>query len=65
MPYTIVKVGKNKYSVVNTETHTAHSFGTSLAKAQAQVRLLHGVERGWKPTKARKRSRSRSRSRRR
>lgn len=50
MPYSIIKVGKNKYSVINTETHAAHSFGTSLAKAHAQVRLLYGVEHKLKPS---------------
>lgn len=51
MPYGIIKVANSKYAVVNTETGHAHSYGTSLSNAQAQVRLLRGIERGWKPNR--------------
>ena len=46
MPYSLLNVGGNKYSVVNTSTGKIHSKHTTLAKAQAQIRLLHGVEAG-------------------
>jgi len=50
MPYEIIRVGKEKYSVINSETGKIHSFGTSLIAANAQKRLLYGVEHGWRPS---------------
>jgi hypothetical protein len=44
MPYQIDKVGVNKYSVVNAVSGTVYSHGTSLAKARAQLRLLHAID---------------------
>lgn len=49
MPYAIRKV-VGGYAVVNTRTGKRHSKHTSKAKAEAQVRLLRGVEHGFKPT---------------
>lgn len=49
MPYAIKKV-KGGYSVVNKDTGAKHSKHSSLANAQAQMRLLHGVEHGWHPS---------------
>lgn len=60
MPYAIEKItsGKNKgkYKVVNKETGKVHARATSKTNAQRQVRLMQGVEHGWKPTGAKARS---------
>lgn len=45
MPYHIVKV-KGGYSLRNKDNGNVHSKHTSLAKAQAQMRLLEGIEHG-------------------
>ena len=45
MPYKIVKHARGDYSVVNAATGKVHAKHTSKAKAEAQVRLLHSVER--------------------
>jgi hypothetical protein len=52
MPYEIVQVGTypRRYSVVNIVTGEVHAKNTTLAKAEAQIRLLRAVEHGWKPT---------------
>ena len=55
MPYKIVKRG-SKFVVINTETGKVKGRHSSRAKAEAQRRLLYGVEHGWKPTGKRKRS---------
>ncbi len=47
MPYVVRRQG-NRYQVVNTETGKVHST-TTKAKAEKQVRLLRGVEKGWTP----------------
>mgnify|MGYP000421200264 FL=1 len=44
MPYKIESVGGGRYKVVNVETGNVHSKATTKANAEAQVRLLHGVE---------------------
>ena len=49
MPYAIRSAGGGKYKVVNKETGNVHSKATTRANAEAQVRLLHGVEHGMKP----------------
>ncbi len=53
MPYAIEKIseGKNKgkYRVVNKQTGKVHAKATSKANAEAQVRLMLGVEHGMKP----------------
>lgn len=47
MPYRIKRVDGYQVS----SPHGVHAKGTTKAKAEAQVRLLHGVESGnWKPT---------------
>jgi hypothetical protein len=45
MPYSIRKIGKNKYQVYNTATGEIHSKGTTKKKAEGQFRLLQGVHR--------------------
>ena len=45
MPYLVRKVrNKNLFKVINKETGQVHSKGTSLAKAEAQVRLLRAID---------------------
>jgi hypothetical protein len=48
MPYQIKRRGA-KYEVVNTDTGEGHG-PTTKAKAEKQLRLLKGIERGWTPT---------------
>lgn len=45
MPYAIVKHAHGDYSVINATTKKVYAKHTSKAKAEAQVRLLHSVER--------------------
>jgi hypothetical protein len=45
MPYSIRKIGKNRYQVYNTATGEIHSKGTTKKKAEGQFRLLQGVAR--------------------
>ena len=47
MPYTTSEV--DGYQVKNTRTGKVHAKSTSKAKADAQMRLLHGVEHGMVP----------------
>jgi len=49
MPYTTVKKG-TCYSVVNKDTGRVHSKCSSKANAIKQMKLLYGVESGWKPS---------------
>jgi hypothetical protein len=49
MPYALLKVSGG-YSVVNTASGKIHSKHTTLPKAEAQLRLLRGVEHGFHPT---------------
>ena len=45
MPFSIRKIrGKNLYSVKNSQTGAVHSYGTTLANAKKQVRLLYSLE---------------------
>ena len=47
MPYAIYQnPGTHTYRVVNTMTGFVHAHGTSRARAEAQLRLLHGIEHG-------------------
>ncbi|HUX02151.1 MAG TPA: hypothetical protein VMY35_14390 [Phycisphaerae bacterium] len=46
MPYKITKVDGYRVST----PHGVHAKNTTKKKAQAQVRLMQGVEHGWKPT---------------
>jgi len=43
MPYKILRVGK-RFRVVNSQNGKVHAEHTTLANAEAQVRLLHGLE---------------------
>lgn len=45
MPYSIRKLPSGKYRVTNKTTGKVHAYHTTLAKAQAQVRLLHSKEK--------------------
>lgn len=47
MPYSVTK-SNGGYRV--TSPHGTKAKHTTKAKAEAQVRLLRGVEHGWKPT---------------
>ena len=49
-PYSVTKLRSGKVKV--TGPSGVHSKGTSMKKAKAQLRLLHGVEAGWTPTGA-------------
>ena len=49
MPYGIIHNPDKSYSVINTETRKIHAKHTTKAKAQAQVRLLQGIEHGMIP----------------
>ena len=49
MPYTIRKKG-NVWLTVNTETGKIKGTHRTKKLAEAQRRLLYGVEHGWKPT---------------
>ena len=49
MPYTMKKEASGKFSVSGPSGK--HAKGTTKAKAEAQMRLLHGVEHGMKPRK--------------
>ena len=50
MPYAIRPAGDGRFEVVNTATGKVHARHTSRVKAERQVRLLHAVEHGFKPT---------------
>lgn len=54
MPVSIRKVG-NRYQVRT--PRQVHAYGTTKPKAQAQARLLRGIDRGWKPTGKKSRGR--------
>jgi len=51
MPYAIEKRGE-KWVVLNTQTNKVKGTHDSKVKAQRQMRLLYGIEGGWKPTGA-------------
>lgn len=51
MPYTIRKTDGYRVS----SPHRVHAKGTTKKKAEAQVRLLRGVEHGMKPRKKKRR----------
>lgn len=46
MPYMLLEKGKGRYSVINSMTGKVHAADTTKAKAEAQIRLLRGVEAG-------------------
>ena len=49
MPYAIRKSGE-KFKVINKETGKVKGTHESRIKAERQMRLLYGVEHGWRPT---------------
>ncbi len=50
MPYKETKLADEKFQV--TSPHGVKAKGTTKKKADAQMRLLRGVEHGWVPTGA-------------
>lgn len=54
MPYNVYKRG-SKWVVTNTETKEVKGKHGSREEAMRQMRLLYGVESGWKPTGAKAR----------
>jgi len=52
MPVKVTQVRKGIYKVSTPGGTKAK--GTTKAKAESQRRLLEGVDRGWKPTKGKK-----------
>lgn len=52
MPYKMKKTKGGKYSVSGPSG--VHAKGTTKAKAEAQMRLLRGIEHGMKPRKKKK-----------
>ena len=44
MPYGIVRVGKNRYKVINKETGKVHAKDTTKAKAEDQIRVMQAAE---------------------
>ena len=46
MPYAVRSAGGGKFKVINTETGAVHSKATTKANADAQFRLLEGIEHG-------------------
>ena len=49
MPYAVEKTSAGDFEVRNVETGKAHAKHTTRAKAEAQVRLLRGIEHGMVP----------------
>ena len=47
----MLPVSKGEFKVVNTATGRLHSRHTSKAHAEAQMRLLRGIEHGMMPRK--------------
>ncbi len=50
MPYKIEKMG-DSFEVINSKTGKKHGKHPTRAKAEAQMRLLYGIENGMKPRK--------------
>lgn len=48
MPYQTAKLRSGKYRVSGPSG--VHAKSTTAKKAKAQIRLLQGVEHGWRPT---------------
>lgn len=51
MPYSLIEHPDKRYSVKNKETGHFFSKNTTKSKAEAQIRLLHGLEYGMHPKK--------------
>jgi len=54
MPYDLEKRGE-KWVVFNTETKDVKGRHKTKIKAQRQINLLRGIEKGWQPTGAKAR----------
>lgn len=51
MPFKKYKLPKrDSYRVVNADTGEVHAYETTKEKADAQLRLLRGIEHGWTPS---------------
>lgn len=50
MPYKIQKKG-SEWCVTNKQTGESKGCSESYEKAVAHMRVLYGVDKGWKPTK--------------
>jgi len=53
MPYAKHKNDDGTYRVINSDTGKVHMKSGTEADADAQIRLLHGVDNGMKPRKRR------------
>lgn len=51
MPYRKEKNPDGTYKVVNADTGEVHMKSGTEADADKQIRLLHGVDHGWHPTR--------------
>jgi hypothetical protein len=51
MPYEVKHKGAGRYAVVNKKTGKEYGL-TTKAKAEAQMRLLYGMEGGMKPRRS-------------
>jgi hypothetical protein len=60
MPYNKIHNKDGTYTVKNAETGKVHASHTTKEKAEAQMRLLHGVDHGMKPKGNRSNSKSSS-----
>lgn len=50
MPYQILRLSNNKWVLKNKETGKVKGHHSSYVSALRQMRLLQGIEHGWKPT---------------
>lgn len=50
MPYSMKKNSDGTFNVINSDTGDVKASHTSKRNAKRQIRLLHGVDHGWKPT---------------
>jgi hypothetical protein len=60
MPYEMIKNSDGTYRVVNSDTGDVKMKSGSKAEAKRQMRLLYGVEHGWRPTGGRRSFKKRS-----
>jgi hypothetical protein len=50
MPYKMERNSDGSYKVINAVTGDVKAAHTSKREAKRQIRLLHGVDHGWKPS---------------
>jgi hypothetical protein len=50
MPYKMERNSDGSYRVINADTGDVKAAHTSKRDAIRQIRLLHGVDHGWRPT---------------